>query len=335
MERRSAQAKIADGAHRVVQGRGSAVLGFNGIFENERRREMASHIRRFSVCSIVAFACASGASLGCSAELGSDSTLADGSDATEVGSESATQGTVLLELELEPGFFARMVELEPGVVEVSSEFNVDEVRPAPLFSRGQEPTGVVDMYKLLLERAGRPVTDEAVPQKVRDAQGSVDRRIAEATALGFKAPQPMPEVENESPVVQLQGECSPDVYGDNYGARWFADVWCSELSADRQVATNVPSGSLAYGFVGTHWSGYSGMAADFWQGARGTIGFYRTVNYHIFFGHTWTDVVFAMTNEWIPPRWVKSFVRLSYGGYVKMAGEGPCPRVHLCKMWGP
>jgi hypothetical protein len=251
-----------------------------------------------------------------------------------VGSEPLTPGGELLaKVEIRPGYVVELRELSPGNTIVWGTVNVDEAAGAPPFLADGESLGtVIDVYKHMQAKAGRVVADEDIPEAIRAASLRAEERQRLLVESGVVEQASIPEEpENHTPIRTLAAECSPDVYGDDYGAQWFKDHMCNKLNSNT-ATTNVASYSAEYRWDGTYWVGFAWLAADFWHGARVKAERYTDIYSGVWpwgGGFTITEV---MAEGWVPPRGGHFFYATGMGGRISLTGEGPCPRVHGCKM---
>jgi hypothetical protein len=255
------------------------------------------------------------------------------SEEREATLPSELPGTLLAEMELQPGHVVRMWELDPGEIVVGGEVKMDEVpHVTPLLAPGDHPDTVVDMYKHMLAKAGRAVGDADVPQAVRDASRRAEVRDREMLAREALEPVAATQEVVEQPSVQtLSGECSADAYEDDYGAEWFRNEMCNKLHYNT-ATTNVESWSGQLKFTGVTWVGFAFLAADFVYGARGSITNYAHYSNPIFGDPSWTRKI-IFRDVFFEPRMGEYWYLKSYGGSASMRGEGgPCARVHGCKM---
>jgi hypothetical protein len=262
---------------------------------------------------------------------------AEGESAGAAQPASDLRGTLLAEVEIQPGHRVRMLELDPGEIVIAGSVKADEVRHVtPFLAPGEQPKSVVDMYKHMLTKAGQAVADADVPQSIRDA--SERARLLERTMLAnpvvdriASAPEVKAEAEVQTQVQALSGECSADEYNDNYGAEWFRREMCNKLFYNTPT-TNVASWSGEFKWPDVAWVGFAFLAADFSYGARASITNYAHYSDPIFGSPSWTRKV-VFKNEFFEPRMGTYWYIRSYGGSASIQGEGgSCARVHGCKM---
>jgi hypothetical protein len=255
---------------------------------------------------------------------------------TQPSEQAAIVGDVLAEVEIQPGYVVRLLELSPGNIAIHGSMNVDDVAGAPPFVAADESLGtVVDIYKHMHAKAGRVIADADVPESIRAASLRADER--DQLLLELEATEKvstLPEVDDHTPIQTLSSECSPDYYGDNYGAQWFKDTMCNKLNTNFPT-TNVASWSGGYKWIGRYWIGFAWLAADFWDGARVDLSFCHdepnTPGLWPFDDRFWICRV-VLNNVFVGPRQGDFIYLRAYGGSAAIRGEGPCPRVHGCKM---